>query len=74
MEKADEQEQIKAKELGFREAYIDEKGVICYRKPSSRVNEKEYKKEPKTHEVLLTLAVTGDIMALNRNRYKNVYL
>ena len=44
MEKADEQEQIKAKELGFREAYIDERGVICYRKPSSRVNEKEYKK------------------------------
>ena len=32
------------------------------------------KKEPKTHEVLLTLAVTGDIMALNRSRYKNVYL
>lgn len=44
MEKADEQEQIKAKELGFREAYIDEKGVICYRKPSSRVNEEEYRK------------------------------
>ena len=35
---------------------------------------KEYKKEPKTHEVVLTLAVTEDIMTLNRNRYKNVYL
>ena len=57
MEKADEQEQIKAKELGFREAYIDEKGVICYRKPSARVNEEEYEK------VLLGLEHSGS------NRY-----
>ena len=42
--------------------------------PASSFVKKEYKKEPKTHEVLLTLAVTGDIMTLNRNRYKNVYL
>ena len=41
---------------------------------TTKINKKEYKKEPKTHEVVLTLAVTGDIMALNRNRYKNVYL
>ena len=57
MEKADEQEQIKAKELGFKEACIVEKGVICYRKPSARVNEEEYEK------VLLGLEHSGS------NRY-----
>lgn len=44
MKKANEEEQIKAKELGFKEACIDEKGVLCYRKPSARVNEEEYEK------------------------------
>ena len=57
MKKADEEEQIKAKELGFKEACIDEKGVICYRKPSARVNEEEYRK------ILLGLEHSGS------NRY-----
>lgn len=57
MKKADEQEQIKAKELGFKEACIDERGVICYRKPSARVNEEEYIK------ILLGLEHSGS------NRY-----
>ncbi len=57
MKKADEEEQIKAKELGFKEACIDERGVICYRKPSARVNEDEYRK------ILLGLEHSGS------NRY-----
>ena len=57
MKKAYEEEQIKAKELGFKEACIDEKGVICYRKPSARVNEEEYRK------ILLGLEHSGS------NRY-----
>ena len=57
MKKADEEEQIKAKELGFKEACIDEKGILCYRKPSARVNEEEYRK------ILLGLEHSGS------NRY-----